>query len=177
MGNRHIIDTNVLIVANGRNLAADISPQCRLACAQLLNRIRQTGAIAIDTNWQILSEYSRKVHPSGQPGIGDAFLKWILTNQNNPQRCDRIPITSDPACSDGNNYLEFPNDDPTLTHFDRSDRKFVAVAIAHPEHPPIHNATDSDWWIHRDRLTAHGLQLEFVCRDRVDAFAQKASHT
>lgn len=63
MGNRHIIDTNVLIVANGRNLAADISPQCQRACAQLLNRIRQTGAIAINANWQILNEYSYKVHP------------------------------------------------------------------------------------------------------------------
>jgi hypothetical protein len=58
--------------------------------------------------------------------------------------------------------LQFPNDE-RLVGFDRSDHKFVAVALAHPERPPILNAVDADWWYYREELARHGIRVEFLC--------------
>lgn len=95
----------------------------------------------------------------GQPGEGDAFLKWVLTNQANPQRCEHVHIN---PTENGNNFAEFP-EDPDLKAFDPSDRKFVAVALSHPDSPPILNAVDSDWWLFRDAFTRNGVHVEFLC--------------
>ena len=116
--------------------------------------------LVIDDGWEILSEYMANLRSQGQPGPGDAFLKWVLTNYPNSDRCIRVSICRDEQFG----YAEFPTD-PDLAGFDLSDRKFVAVAVAHPEHPPILNATDSDWWHYRDALGRHGIQIKFVCPD------------
>lgn len=72
-----------------------------------------------------------------------------------------------------NDYVEFP--DPGLaTDFDPPDRKFVAVAHAHPSKPPVLQATDSKWLRRRARLQAHGLRIEFLCpRDVCRVFETK----
>lgn len=101
----------------------------------------------------------RNLRSEGQPGPGDAFLKWVLTNRSNPQRCALVSLTPQ-----GDSFLEFPND-PDLEGFDPSDHKFAAVAHAHPDHPPVLNATDSDWWHYREALACHGVRVEFVCPD------------
>ena len=46
---------------------------------------------------------------------------------------------------------------------DRSDRKFVAVALAFACPPPIVNAKDSDWqgWMHT--LRNHGVRVVQLC--------------
>jgi hypothetical protein len=62
------------------------------------------------------------------------------------------------------NFLEFPVD-RALKNFDRSDRKFVAVALAHPERPPILQAVDSKWWGFKDALNRNGVRVEFLCPD------------
>ena len=56
--------------------------------------------------------------------------------------------------------MDFPND-PNLAGFDSSDRKFAAAA--RKTGVPVMNATDSDWLIHRDALTANGIVVEFIC--------------
>lgn len=163
---RVIIDTNVAVVANQRPTHA--SPQCVLACLSLVNNItRQLSLIlVIDTQHSIIGEYQQNLRPSGQPGVGDAFLKWVLTNQFNSQRCERVSIQHDTA---ENRYSPFPDDDPDMANFDLSDRKFVAVALAHPEHPPIYNATDTDWFHHRTQLAKHGVRVEFLCPEMMTA--------
>lgn len=57
-------------------------------------------------------------------------------------------------------YEDFP-DDPELSGFDRSDRKFVA--LARRESVPVANATDSDWLHHHAILERHGIAVHFVC--------------
>jgi proteasome lid subunit RPN8/RPN11 len=94
--------------------------------------------------------------------VGDAFLKWVLSNQGNRQRCEQIQITEISEY----NFAEFPSD-PNLDGFDLSDRKFVAVAIAHPHKPPILNAVDSDWGDFRVQLATHRVEVEFICPDVV----------
>ena len=59
-------------------------------------------------------------------------------------------------------FEEFP-DDPELARFDRDDRKFVAVALASGTSPPIVNASDRDWWEHREALQVHGIEILFLC--------------
>ncbi|HSU82609.1 MAG TPA: hypothetical protein VLR69_09330, partial [Thermoanaerobaculia bacterium] len=53
--------------------------------------------------------------------------------------------------------------DPDLAAFDPSDRKFVAVAVASGEQPEILNASDTDWWHHREALSRHGVEVRFLC--------------
>lgn len=153
-----IADTNVAIVANGKSPQA--SPDCVINCVRRLRQIQQHEILVLDDRWLIIQEYQKNLLSSGQPGVGDAFLKWVLTNQYNPKRCQRIQITEISEY----NFAEFPND-PNLAGFDLSDRKFVAVAIAHPHKPPILNAVDSDWRDFRDQLATHGVEVEFICPD------------
>jgi hypothetical protein len=50
-------------------------------------------------------------------------------------------------------------------HIDPSDRMFLAVAAAHPEHPPIVQATDSKWIGWEAELAKHGIAIEWLCRE------------
>ncbi len=152
-----IVDTNVPITANGD--AEQASPACQLACITALRTIQAQRRISVDQTGLILQEYRRHLSPNGQPGLGDAFFKWLWNNQANPQVCVPVQIT---PTADGRDFAEFP-DDPALERFDRSDRKFIAVARAHPAPPPIFNAADTDWLHYQDALAAHGVRVENVC--------------
>ena len=156
-----VVDTNVGVVANERHAGA--SPDCVIACVDALERIvRGNNRLALDDRWEILNEYLRYMASSGQPGPGDAFVKWALNNLANPERCERVPID---RIAEGQ-YLPFP-DDPSLASFDPSDRKFVAVALASEARPPILNAVDSDWWHAREALARAGVEVKFLCPDHV----------
>jgi len=162
-----LVDTNVPLAAN---LQADVSGECLLECVRYLKEIMENGCLALDDQWRILGEYMHKLNSCGQPGIGDAFLKWVLTNQANPERCTLVAITPKP--DDELDFIEFPNH-PKLQYFDRSDRKFVAVS-AHPEHPPILQATDSKWWGWKNALAECGIEVIFLCPDDItEKYAKK----
>ena len=157
-----VVDTNVAVVANGRSRQA--SQDCARNCADRLYQITNGAEkLALDDKWRIIVEYRNNLRSSGQPGVGDAFLKWVLTNRTNPSCCEQVTITPvRGACGGG--FREFP-DDPLLAGFDPSDRKFVAVSVAHPRRPPILNATDSDWWDYREALARNGVKVDFLCRE------------
>ena len=72
-------------------------------------------------------------------------------------------ITPDPARV----FEEFPESD-ALNNFDRNDRKFVAVAVASGERPPILNASDRDWWDDRLSLERCGVRVDFLCPDLME---------
>jgi len=154
-----VVDTNVPKTANG-DATGQTPAACVRACIATLRRIQQGELLVLDSGWRIINEYKGQLRASGQPGVGDAFLKWVLTNWKNPRRCVLVSITED---AKRNTFVEFP-DDPALAGFDPADHKFVAVALAHPERPHIRNATDTDWWHYRKRLAAHGIVVEFLCR-------------
>jgi hypothetical protein len=118
-----------------------------------------TGKIVLDDGNVMLCEYQNNLRSDGQPGVGDAFLKWVYNYQWNPQKCDRVHVT---PTEDGTSFAEFPTD-PDLTGFDLSDRIFVAATFAHAQRPPILTAVDTDWWIFRDTLRRNGVSLEFLC--------------
>lgn len=154
------IDTNVLVVANGASEQA--RPDHVIVCVDALEQAHLRQIIAIDSGNRILDKYFKQVDRSGQPGMGDAFARWLFDNQGHSERCERVDITPKP--DNPENFEEFP-DDPELAGFDRADRKFVAVALASKHKPRILNATDSDWWIFRTPLKNHGVHIQFLCPD------------
>lgn len=157
---RTIVDTNVPVVANQRHSHAQLA--CVLACIERLALIEHEQVLLLDDRWLILREYMQMLHPTGQPGIGDRFLRWVLINRANPQRCELVSITPKGSGHDVSDFAEFP-EIHELQEFDPADKKFVAVALAHPDHPPILNAVDTDWEIFREPLERIGVRVEFLC--------------
>lgn len=158
-----IVDTNVPLVANRSSHASE---DCVEICVDRLVQITN-GEIklavdyrALDGQRYIIDEYRNKLNPSGQPGVGDAFLKWVETHWTNDDCCDRIEIT--PIVGGKINFAEFPKD-PALANFDDDDRKFVAVACAYSGKPPILQAVDSKWHNFLGPLTQNGVTVEYLC--------------
>jgi hypothetical protein len=158
-----VIDTNVLLVANGSH--EDVSDSCMKACIERLLIQQKSGMTVLDDQYAILGEYLRKTHPNQPRGAGDRFLKWLLNNKANSTHVSLVSINeTGPNC-----YDEFP-DDALSNAFDPPDRKFVAVANAHPEKPKIWQAADCkwlDWW---PDLKSHGIIVEFLCPDDACSF-------
>lgn len=153
-----VADTNVLVVANGRTDQADFD--CVLACVNALERIQKKGQLVLDEGMLIFQEYQQHCSFSGQPGVGDAFFKWVHDNRYNDQHCERVELT--PSSDAFRDFEEFPAD-PDLREFDRSDRKFVAVALASTQSPIVLNAVDSDWWDFHEPLKRNGVKVKFLC--------------
>ena len=152
-----VVDTNVAVVANLQHENAD--PNCIVSSIEALSRARKQ-LVLVDDGQRIFTEYRGQLSHSGQPGLGDAFFKWLWDNQANPNRCRQITIT--PLDDSGTEFTEFPSD-PDLLEFDRADRKFVAVALASGLEPIVLNSSDTDWWNYREPLERNGVVIEFLC--------------
>lgn len=164
-----IIDTNVILVANGQH--SGVSEPCVAVCASTLYDVMTHGRIAVDSGGLIVDEYLVMTKPYRGKRAGDVFVKWLLRNSYNTARCDQVEISEDPV----RGFASFPADE-RLTHFDMADRKFVAVARSHPDHPRICQATDSKWIDWAPALHDCGIEIEFLCPDEIRRFdeAKKA---
>ena len=152
-----VVDTNVLLVANCMH--ADVSDDCVLACIDHLEALKRNGVVVTDDGYRILSEYQHKTNASSPKGVGDVFLKWLLQNQARSDRVHQVHITE----VENDCFVEFP-DDELQQRFDPPDRKFPAVAHAHPDDvkPTIWQATDCkwlDWW---PVLHEKGVRVKFL---------------
>lgn len=150
-----VIDTNVLLVANEQH--ADISPDCVIQCVEYLRKIQDSGVVVIDDEFRILEEYQHKTNLKQPKGAGDVFLKWLLRNRSS-RYVEQVQLNE----VQPDHFSEFP-DAELEPAFDPPDRKFVAVASAHPDKPPIWQAADCkwlDWW---PALRQHGVNIEFLC--------------
>ena len=161
-----IVDTNVILVANDAH--PDVSPECVLECTYRLQQLMQSGSIAIDDAYRILGEYQHKTNPRKGKGVGDVFIKWIFTKLTDAQRVQQVSLTE----LGEDRFAEFPVASLEAV-FDRPDRKFAAVANAHPDKPTIWQAADCkwlDWW---SELKANGVDVTFLCGDDVCGFYKK----
>lgn len=165
-GSLAVVDTNVLLVANGQH--PDVSPGCVIACVEALERLRKRGCVAVDDGYEILSEYSQKTKPNTGNRVGDAFLKWLFQNSGNTHSVAKVHINKHTE----RGFAEFP-DDPELREFDQADRKFVAVAAAHPNCPPILQGTDSKWTEWSAKLSTYQITVEFLCPADVQRFIER----
>lgn len=164
-----VIDTNVATTANGANDGAPVD--CVAASARALLLVMNTGHVFLDSDGRIVAEYRRNLSAKGQPGPGDVFLKWLLTHEWSSQRITRVAITA--KADDDDDFVELPLP-PLGTTYDPSDRKFLAVAAAHSDHPPILQSFDSKWCGWTAALAAIGVTIHFLCPDAIQAkYAEK----
>ena len=157
-----IVDTNVAWVASGKSEQA--SEDCVATCVEKLEQINNDEMkLALDRERRIIDEY-QALEQTGRFNIGYQFYKWVEMNWTNPERCDLVEIT--PVDGLEINFEEFP-DDPALEKFDSDDRKFIAVACAHPQKPPILQAVDRKWRDFLDALHQNGVTVEYLCEDEI----------
>jgi hypothetical protein len=151
-----VVDTGVLIIANGREEGID--PDCVRACVDALEAIQKGGNLVLDDRMLIFQEYQKHGSFSGQPGVGDAFFKWTFNNLYNTAVVELVRLTDHAERV----FAEFP-DHPDLAKFDRADRKFVATALKSANAPTLLIAVDSDWWDNRQALMDNGVNIQFLC--------------
>lgn len=166
MNEAHVVDTNVLCVAEDKS--DDWPTECGLECMRFLAELRKGGCLVLDDAQRILREYGKALAAvgSGQPGVGRLFLRWVYQHSANEERCEIVPLT--PFSSDPGDFEEFPKDS-SLADFHADDRKFVAVALASDKNPDVVEATDSDWWDSREALENNGVRLRFLCPEVFEA--------
>lgn len=161
--NNYILDTNVLIVANGD--APQMCDDDVSICEKFVVSLYNNSLIYVDSEYLIFDEYFKNLKRSGQPGVGDAFAKWLYDNQYNENVCKMVAIN--PLNNEGTLFSEFALEGD-LINFDPSDRKFVAVAIASFNIPEICNASDSDWWDFKQPLNDLGVKIKFICPNQLN---------
>ena len=153
-----IVDTNVAWVASGKSEQA--SEDCVAACVERLEQINNDEVkLALDRERRIIDEYQR-LEQAGPFSMGYQFYKWVERNFWNCKRCDLVEIK--PVNGSEIEFEKFP-DDSRLTDFDEDDRKFVAVACAHEDNPPILQAVDRGWSDFLDALHENGVMVEYLC--------------
>ena len=166
-----LVDTNVPINANLADDPAKIPDKllvCVQRCVEAIDHVMRKAEFVIDSGDEIYGEYLNNLCLSGRKGIGNAFMKWVHDNRWSLPDSDRVTITNN-----GESYDEFPVH-AGLANFDKSDLKFVAAANAHPEKPPILQATDSKWWGWKDALSEVGITVHFLCPEYAKAkYAEK----
>ena len=147
-----VVDTNVAIAANGRRTHADT--RCQLTCVQRLQSLVAREIVAIDDGNLILDEYKNHLNFSGGPGVGDVFFKHVFNNQYQGERVRRVTVT--PSQDDRRGFEELLDNT-----FDRSDRKFLAVAVV--AEAVVLNATDSDWGEQAALMITLGVEVGQLC--------------
>ena len=148
----YVVDTNVAIAANGRDTHADL--RCQRASIDWLEYLAAQGVVAVDEAGEILDEYSGYLRHSGGPGMGDAFCRHLFNNLHQVGRVHRVQVTR--SDDDRRGFEELP-----VNHFDRSDRKFLAVAVV--AKAVVLNATDSDWAEHNALMKKLDVKVDQIC--------------
>ncbi|MDE2719762.1 hypothetical protein [Candidatus Palauibacter polyketidifaciens] len=148
-----VVDTNVAVAANGR-ADAQADEECQLACVEKLESVVATEVVVIDDGGAVLEEYMGRLNLSGMPGVGDAFLRHVFNHQFTNERVRRVAVT--PSKDDRRGFEELPDNT-----FDRSDRKFLAVAVV--AGAVVLNATDSDWREHAALMESLAVEVSQLC--------------
>ena len=160
---RCVVDTNVAVTANGGNPATSVD--CAASSAKALREVMATGHVFIDDGGRMMTEYRANLKLNGQRGPGHVFFVWLLTHEWGGIRVTRVPLT--PKYDDQYDFEELPKP-PDGVRYDPSDRKWLAVAAAHDEHPPILQSFDSKWWGWREALGNAGISIYFLCAEEIE---------
>lgn len=146
-----IIDTNVLVVANGQN--DHVSQDCSDACVEFVAQVCRDKHVILDADDEVRKEYAGVLKTARPYGIGAMLLFQILQQR-------RVKLVEIIRSVEGN-YVDFPID-PALASFDRSDRKFAA--LGKKTRVPVTNAADSDWKKFERPLRLHGIHVIQLCK-------------
>lgn len=158
-----VVDTNVMLVANGQH--PDFSAGGVKLCVDRLRTVMSGSVVCIDSNFEILKEYGNKIDSKKRPDVGFQFYRWLLQNRTNRSKVHVVELVGHPV----RGYETFPEDSDLAT-FDPPDRKFVAVAAAHADKPPILQASDSKWLGWAAALKRHGITVDFLSPEDITRF-------
>lgn len=152
---KYVIDTNVAIVANGRNTHAN--PKCQLHCVEFLEDVTKEKSIHkiyLDDLNLLLDEYKPHFNYRGQPGVGDAFYKYLHDHKysNTKVLLVSIKINDD----DTKGFDELP-----ANTIDPSDRKILAIAVV--SGATIANSLDNDWHEKANFISHLGVKVKQLC--------------
>lgn len=159
-----IIDTNVPLKASDIHPKDEIDQKCSQACLSFINALMDSDdLVVLDYGGDILKEYRKKIDLHQADNVASLFLIWIMRGLMTG-KVIQYQITK----TGNNTYAEFP-ESQELTGFDRSDRKFVALAKVDPNCPSIYNGSDTDWWNFKEALKREGIHVVFLCEDYMRA--------
>lgn len=166
-----VVDTNVLAVAEGLNENA--STECRSACVRLAGQIASGAVVvAVDspaTGEMVFKEYLDRLSKSPLDGIGKKLVVSLYHRRFDPSVCQ---IVSTAPCDD--DETDFDDVPHALRDFDRDDHKWIAVALASPQHTAVFQALDGEWWERRADLLANGVEVQFLCAsDLIEHFTDR----
>lgn len=147
-----VVDTNVAVAANGRRTHADL--MCQRSCVEQLTAVVKEEVIAIDDVGLVFQEYTKRLSRSGQPGVGDVFLKYLFDHQYHSARIRRVTVTR--SANSRRGFEELP-----VNRLDPADRKFLAVAVV--AKAVVLNAMDSDWNEQKALLKHLRVQVRQLC--------------
>lgn len=155
-----VIDANVWGVVNRLrdigNIESAIEIDCIQRCRDWLREfVNSENKLALDLSHTILTEYRDNVTDQG--GLARQLLNNLQSNHLN--RLEYVSIKFD---ENGDAILP-----DNITFHDRSDRKFIAVAIQFDPYAPIYNATDTDWAKEKTKLESMGLMIQELCLDYI----------
>lgn len=162
---KYIIDTNVPKKASNLAPVDVLDQKCSCACLTFIQEIMESNDLVIlDGGGEILKEYKNNFFTDGQDTVATIFMRWVLRNLSlrAGSRVELHPITK---LADGV-YEEYPSAHE-LVDFDPSDKKFIALSRAHPDHPPVVEGSDSLWWGFRNAIEDEGVHIIFLCEDYV----------
>lgn len=160
----YLIDTNVLIIANDYDHESGL--ECVENCIDFLMRARE-NIIAVDNLDRILGEYRRYVSPSGKPNVGDKFMGWLWQNRSNPDICIQVEIEEN--TENPNILFNGIPIDGSFDEFDKSDQKFIAVALNIDDVATLVNASDTDWKKHEEQIRQIGIEIIELCPEYIQS--------
>lgn len=149
-----VIDTNVLVAANGSDTHAD--RVCQLACAQRLQETQDNAVLVLDAQRNIMREYQRRIASALRYSPAKIFFVWA--SKTAPRLS--VELTPHPTRT----FTEYPSSDG-LRHFDEDDRMFVAAAAVASEVAltVLVNALDNDYREHLTHLEEANIRVDELC--------------
>ncbi|MEY8411284.1 hypothetical protein AALB51_08525 [Lachnospiraceae bacterium 62-26] len=161
MNDKIIMDTNVAVKAAIPKLdCKDEELHVRSKCVEFIGRFVKNpkSKLVLDLDYEIIKEYRNRIPTNTD--MGKVFWRWFNTYIGQISFDDLVKLDKR---ADGN-YDKFPLEERT-EKFDMSDRKFIALAIVHEEHPPIVEAMDGKWLGFKDVFEEYGVHIEFLDMD------------
>ncbi|MGR5281991.1 hypothetical protein [Photobacterium damselae] len=166
---RHVVDTNVLIVASGEhpespfrseNHPVEDAKEASKVLDWLVDFDKSCRHMVVDYNYEIMGEYDNKL-------TDQDYGRRVLFDKMDRKQVDFVDIEwdSNPAHTTKVAVLNEPL--KTVVH-DLADTKMVAACIKANEEQPectIVNACDTDWYDWETELVAAGVNVHQLIDD------------
>ena len=158
MSNKIIMDTNVAAKAatpikECKEEELDLQQECMAFIKRFVDN--PDSKLVLDADYEISKEYRNRI--SMNSPMGRIFWRWFNLYLKRIAAVDYVKLEKDTA----GNYTMFPTEERT-EEFDFSDRKFIALARTHCEHPPFIEAAFAKCLGYKDVFNEYGVHIEFL---------------